>query len=46
MLSLERIEEIKEELQGLSPEEQQKKFQEIIQSLDPEEREQLTGKQQ
>ena len=45
-LSPEKIEEIKSQLQGLSPEEQQKKLQEILASLPPEEREQLTGGQQ
>ncbi len=46
MLTQEKIEEIKGQLQGLSQEEQQKKFQEILETLDPEEREQITGKQQ
>ncbi|MDP3729068.1 MAG: HIT family protein [bacterium] len=46
MLTQERIEEIKSQFQGLSQEEQQKKFQEILETLDPEEREQITGKQQ
>ncbi len=46
MLSQEKIEEIKAQLQGLSQEDQQKKFQGILETLDPEEREQITGKQQ
>ena len=46
MLSPEKIEEIRKELMNLSPEDQQKKIQEILQELDPEEREQLVGKQQ
>ena len=33
MLTQERIEEIKAQLEGLSKEEQQQKFQEILQSL-------------
>ena len=45
-LTQEKIEQIRNELEGLSEEEQQQKFQEIISTLDPEEREQLTGKQQ
>lgn len=46
MLTQERIEEIKSQLQGLSQEEQQKKFQEILETLEPEEREQITGGKQ
>jgi len=46
MLTPERIEEIKQQLVDLAPEEQQKKFQEILADLSPEEREQLVGKQQ
>lgn len=46
VLTPDKIGAIKEQLQGLSPEEQQKKLQEILATLDPEEREQLVGKQQ
>lgn len=42
-LTEERVEEIKKQLEGLPPEEQQKKLQEILASLSPEEREELTG---
>src|SRR3989338_879952 len=42
-LSEEKIAEIQKQLQGLSPEEQQKKVQEILATLSPEEREELTG---
>ncbi len=45
-LTQEKIEQIRNELEGLSEEEQQKKFQEIITTLSPEEREQLVGRQQ
>ncbi len=45
-LTPEKIEEIKGQLVGLAPEEQQAKLQEILQTLTPEEREQLTGKPQ
>ncbi len=45
-LAPEKIEQIKEQLAGLSPEEQQEKLQEILASLPPEEQEQLVGKQQ
>ncbi|MFH0752470.1 MAG: HIT family protein [archaeon] len=43
VLTPEKIEEIKKQLSGLNPEEQQTKLQEILQTLDPKEREQLTG---
>ncbi|MDP3918724.1 MAG: HIT family protein [Nanoarchaeota archaeon] len=46
MLTPQKIEEIKKEVEGLNPEEQQKKIQEILVTLSPEEREQLVGKQQ
>jgi len=46
MLSQEKIDEIREVLEGLSPEEQQKKFKEILAALSSEEKEQLLGKQQ
>lgn len=46
VLTPQKINEIKEELSELKPEEQQQKLQEILSSLDPEEREQLVGKQQ
>jgi len=42
-LTPEKVEEIKSQLQGLSPEEQQAKLQEILQTLTPEEREELMG---
>lgn len=45
-LTQEKIEEIKSQLEGLSEEEQQKKFQEILATLSPEDREQLAGKQE
>ncbi|MBU2638791.1 MAG: HIT domain-containing protein [Nanoarchaeota archaeon] len=45
-LTPEKINEIKAQLMGLSPEEQQEKLQEILASLSPEEQEQLVGKQQ
>ena len=45
-LTPETIEQMKAQLQGLSPEEQQKKFQEIVSTLSPEDQEQLIGKQQ
>ncbi len=46
MLTPEKIEEIKQELMALPPEEQQKKLQEVLANLTPEEREQLVGKQE
>jgi histidine triad (HIT) family protein len=46
MLTPEKIEEIKKELTGLKPEEQQKKLQEILAELSPEEQEQLVGKRE
>ena len=46
MLTEEQVEEIKEQLVGLSPEQQQKKLQEIIATLPEEDREQLVGKPQ
>ncbi len=46
VLTPEKVEEIKAQLEGLSPEEQQQKFQEILLTLSPEEREQLAGKQE
>jgi len=46
MLTPEQIEAIKGELMSLSPDEQQKRLQEIVSKLSPEEREQLVGKQQ
>lgn len=46
MLTQDQIEDIKEQLVGLSPEQQQKKLQEIISKLPEEDREQLVGKQQ
>ncbi len=46
MLTPDKIEEIKQQLVGLAPEEQQKKLKEILQTLSPEEREQLVGKQE
>ncbi len=45
-LTQEKVEEIKKQLEGLSPEEQKKKLQEILSKLSPEEREQLMGGQQ
>ncbi len=42
-LTQEKIDSIKKELEGLSPEEQQKKLQEILSKLPPEEREELMG---
>lgn len=48
MVSDKKIEEIKNELMSLSPEDQQKKFQELVQDMSPEEQkeiiEKLTGK--
>ncbi len=41
-----KIEQIKKELEGLEPEEQQERMQEILATLNPEEKEQLVGKQQ
>lgn len=46
MLTQEKIQEIKEQLAGLKPEEQQKKLREILETLPPEDREQLIGKSQ
>ena len=46
MLTPEKIEEIKMQLIGLEPEEQQKKLKELLSTLSEEEREQLVGKQQ
>lgn len=46
MLTPETIEEIKEKLMNLPPEEQKKKFTEILSTLPEEEKEQLVGKQQ
>lgn len=45
VLTPEKINEIKAQLAGLSPETQQEKLQEIVATLDPEEQEQLFGKQ-
>ena len=45
VLTPEKINEIKAQLAGLSPETQQEKLQEIVVTLDPEEQEQLFGKQ-
>ena len=45
-LTPERIKEIKQELEELAPEEQQKRLQELLATLSPEEREQLAGKPQ
>lgn len=45
-ITQELIEDIKRQLQGLSPEEQQKKLQEIMEKLPPEDREALMGGQQ
>lgn len=45
-LTEEKIQEIKEQFEGLSPEEQKAKLQEILASLPPEDREQLMGGQQ
>lgn len=45
-LTEEKVNEIKKQLEGLSPEEQKEKFQEILATLSPEEREELTGGQQ
>jgi histidine triad (HIT) family protein len=45
VLTPEKINEIKSQLAGLSPEEQQEKLHEILESLSPEEQEQLVGKQ-
>ncbi len=45
-LTPEKIEDIKKRLQGLSPEEQKAKFEEILQELSPEEREEIVGGQQ
>ncbi|MFH1455349.1 MAG: HIT family protein [archaeon] len=45
-LTPEKIEQIKKQLEGLSPEKQKKKVQEIMAKLSPEEREQLMGGQQ
>jgi len=46
VLTPEKIEEIKQQLQGLSPEEQKAKLQEILQTLPEEDREQLVSKPQ
>lgn len=46
MLTEEKVEEIKKQLEGLSPEDQQKKLATILASLSPEEREELVGKPQ
>ena len=45
VLTPEKINSIKSQLAGLSPEQQQEKLQEIMATLDPEEQEQLFGKQ-
>jgi len=45
-LTEEKIQEIKEQLEDLSPEEQKAKLQEILATLSPEDREQLMGGQQ
>ena len=45
-LTPENIDKIKQELEGLTPEEQQEKLQEILATLSPEEREQIAGKPQ
>lgn len=45
-LTPEQVEEIKEQLMNLEPEEQQKKLREILSKFSPEEREQLVGKQE
>lgn len=46
VLTPEKINAIKSQLMGLSPEQQQEKLQEIVATLEPEEQEQLFGKQQ
>ncbi|MDI6738492.1 MAG: HIT family protein [Nanoarchaeota archaeon] len=46
VLASERINAIKAQLAGLSPEQQQEKLQEIVAALEPDEQEQLFGKQQ
>ena len=45
-LSPDTVEAIRKQLEGLSEEEQQKKFQEILSTLSSEDREQLAGKQE
>ncbi|HLC22287.1 MAG TPA: HIT family protein [Candidatus Nanoarchaeia archaeon] len=45
MLTPEMIEDIKKQLTGLAPEEQQKRLKEVLAGLSTEEREQLVGKQ-